>query len=189
MKIIQICGTNGTGKTTLVKGLLRGGAFRQICLRIEGKQKELWYDGHVAIIGRYTENKCCGVDTESYTSKQLLKAVDAVLGLYRPLVLLFEDMRFGCLYSFKSRLKEVAEKHKYEYTVVALLASLETISNRVIDRSGNIYVDFDRMMSKQRQCITSAHKIKADGARVVMLDTDMLDESALLSVIKQIIKE
>ena len=79
MKVVQVCGTNGTGKTTLVKGLLTTGRFLRMELQIDGEVKEWWFDGDVAVIGRYASNNCCGVDSSKYSGDQLIKVIDTIL--------------------------------------------------------------------------------------------------------------
>ena len=189
MKVIQICGTNGTGKTTLVKGLLTSGNFLRMELPIDGEAKEWWYDGEVAVIGRYASNNCCGVDASKYSGDQLIRVIDTILAVYVPKTVVFEDMRLGCTYSFKQKAKQCAERHAGEYAVIALTAELNTISTRVIGRSGNPNVDFDRMRHKQRQCITSTRKIGNDGAKVYIVDTERKSKAELLLAIKAIINE
>lgn len=189
MKVIQICGTNGTGKTTLVKGLLTSGSFLRMKLPIDGETKEWWYDGKVAVIGRYASNNCCGVDADKYSGDQLLKVIDTILTAYAPMTIVFEDMRLGCTYSFKQKARQCAERHGGEFVAIALTAELNTISKRVIGRSGNPNVDFDRMRQKQRQCITSVRKISDEGAKAYIIDTERKSKSELLRALKGIIND
>ena len=188
-KVIQICGTNGTGKTTLVKGLLNSGAFLRMDLPVGGEIKEWWYDGQVAVIGRYARNNCCGVDASKYSADLLLTVIDTILAAYGPSTVIFEDMRFGGSYTFKRRAREIAQKHSGEYIAVALVASLETVSRRVIERTGNPDVDFDRVRQKARQVIRSTQKISADGAKVFFIDSERLDKGAMLGALRAIIRE
>ena len=102
MKVIQICGTNGVGKTTLVKGLLNTGKFLRMELPIDGERKEWWFDGQVAVIGRYAQNNCCGVDASKYSADQLIKVIDTILAVYEPSTVIFEDIRFGGSYTDKA---------------------------------------------------------------------------------------
>ena len=102
---------------------------------------------------------------------------------------MFEDVRFGCTYSFKHKTKQCAERHAGEYAVIVLEAELKTISTRVIGRSGNPNVDFDRMRQKQRQCITSARKIGDEGAKVYFFDTERKSKAELLYALRSIIYE
>lgn len=187
MKVIQICGTNGTGKTTLVKGLLTTGNFLRMELPIDGEAKEWWYDGQVAVIGRYAQNNCCGVDAGKYSGEQLLKVLDTILAVYGPTAVVFEDVRFGGSYSFKVRARDCASRYGYEYIAIALTASLKTVSERVINRSGNESVNFDNMLSKAKCVIRSTQKIKNDGSNVFFFDTDKLDKQSVLSKVRVIV--
>lgn len=187
MKVIQICGTNGTGKTTLVKGLLASGNFLRMALPIDGEVKEWWFDGEVAVIGKYASNNCCGVDASNYSGDLLIKVVDNIIASYVPKAVVFEDMRFGCSYSFKQKAKQCTEKRGGEYIAFVLMAELNKISTRVIGRSGNPNVNFDRMRQKQRQCINSARKIGNDGSKVYFINTECKSKMELLSALKGVI--
>lgn len=187
MKIIQICGTNGTGKTTLMKNLLRSGKFLKMSVDVDGKSREWWFDGKVAVIGKYNSANCCGVDAGNWTGEALIKAIDTLIAKYGPKALLFEDVRFGGSYDFKKRVKQIAEKAGYEYSLFALTARFETLAARVLNRTGNSNANYDAMRSKARQVIISSRKIQQDGARVVFVDTgDVGPEQALNILVGEI---
>ena len=184
MKIIQICGTNGTGKTTLVKGLLKSGKFLKMTEPVDGRGREWWYDGQVAIIGKYNANNCCGVDAGNYSGDTLLNVIDTLLRNYAPKTIVFEDVRYGGLYSFKHKAKALGEQYGYGYCAFTLIASLECVARRVIARTGNEGCDFDRMRSKARQCIKSTAKIGQEGAETVMIDTERFVQEAVLAALR-----
>ena len=181
--IIQICGTNGTGKTTLVKNILNAGNFYRFFVEIKGCKKEIWRDANSVIIGKYSSANCCGVDGSDFTSEQMFDAINEIIGRYSPEVLLFEDVRYGSLYSFKRKLFDLCSEYGYEYKAIVLFAEPTTIAKRVINRSGNPNVDFYRMLSKQRQCIRSANKLAAEGVHVVFVDTDKQDKNGVFNVV------
>ena len=189
MKVIQVCGTNGTGKTTLVKGLLNSGNFMRMELPVDGESKEWWFDGRVAVIGRYAQNNCCGVDAGKYSGVQLLKVIDTILDVYGPKAVVFEDVRFGGSYSFKARARDCANRRGYEYVVITLIASLKAVSERVINRSGNEGVNFDQMRSKQRSCITSTRKIANDGVDTYIINSEQKSRNELLFALMEITNE
>lgn len=188
-KVIQICGTNGTGKTTLVKGLLNSGKFRRMELPVNGVVKEWWFDGKIAVIGKYNQANCCGVDAGSYTGEQLIKVLDKVISYYNPVSVIFEDVRFGGSFKFKKAAKECAETRGYEYISIALIASMKTIYNRVLLRTGNKNVKWDNMRSKQRQVIVSQKKLKENGSTVYIIYTDKLDKEGVYKKIRCILNE
>lgn len=179
-KVIQICGTNGTGKTTLVKGLLNGGKFKRKELLVGGEPKEWWYDGKIAVIGKYNQANCCGIDAGKYTGEQLLRVIEKIVVGYRPYAVIFEDIRFGSSYTFKKKALGIAEKYGAEYISATLVASLETVSRRVIERTGNESVNFDAVRSKARQVIRSSKKIETEGAKVFFICADNIDKKAVL---------
>lgn len=189
MKVIQICGTNGTGKTTLVKGLLTSGKFLRMELPIDGEVKEWWYDGEVAVIGRYASNNCCGVDAGNYSGEKLIAVIERLINNHRPKVILYEGLIFCKLMSFSERVKEVAYNNGYQYLMITLIASLQTIHDRILKRSGNPNVNFDRMRSNQMLNIRNAKKMAADGVRVLLIDTEYKSAKETLRALKKLINE
>ena len=189
MKVIQVCGTSGTGKTTLIKGLLSSGRFIRLYSTVDGEARELWYNGEILVLGRYNRNNCCGVDAWKITGEQFLKVLDTILAVYEPRVVIFEHLMFGLTYRFKHDARACAEKHGYEYVVVVLTASLNTLSERIIGRTGNESVNFDAVMSKARTAIVSTKKVEAEGAKAYILDTERIDRKSLLRAFKEIIYE
>lgn len=187
MKIIQICGTNGVGKTTLVKGLLTSGNFLKLNQEVSGISREWWFDGKVAVVGKYNDRNCCGVDAGNYSGDELIKTLKAVIARQRPEVILFEDVRFGGAFAFKQKLKKAAYDVGYDYYLMALIASLECSCDRVLNRSGNVDADYDAMRSKARGVINSTKKAKEIGAKVVFCDTEKHDKAEVLNMLRRII--
>ena len=189
MKIIQICGTNGVGKTTLVKGLLAAGNFLKLNQEVSSISREWWFDGRVAVVGKYNDRNCCGVDAGNYSGEELIKTVKAIIQSNNPEVILFEDVRFGGNYSFKQKMKQAADAVGYDYYLLALFADLECSCNRVLNRSGNADADYDAMRSKARGVIKSTRKAHEIGAKVVFCDTGKNDKAAVLRRLMLIIND
>jgi hypothetical protein len=189
MKIIQICGTNGVGKTTLVKGLLSSGNFLKLNQEVSGISREWWFDGKVAVVGKYNDRNCCGVDAGNYSGDELIKTIVAIIQRNRPETVLFEDVRFGGGFTFKQKLKKAADGVGYDYYLMALIASLECSCNRVLNRSGNIDADYDSMRSKARGVINSTKKAGTIGAKIVFCDTEKNDKAAVLNVLRRVIND
>lgn len=189
MKIIQICGTNGTGKTTLVKNFLKKGAFHKMKGNIPGKEFVWWYNGSVAVIGNYKSTSCCGIDGGKFTGETLLNAVKSIGTIYRPEIVLFEDVLIGSSYAFKARVFEYARETGSEYAVLALTAPFEVLTNRIIERSGNTDRHFDNIRSKGRQIIASTKRIRDDGAEAVFCDTSKAPPESVLKLLERLCYE
>lgn len=187
MKIIQICGTNGVGKTTLVKGLLSAGNFLKLNQEVSGISREWWYDGRVAVVGKYNEANCCGVDAGNYSGDELIKTIKAIIARNKPQTILFEDVRFGGGFTFKQKLKKAADEVGYDYYLMALIASLECSCDRVLNRSGNRDADYDSMRSKARGVINSTKKAGEIGAKVIFCDTEKHDKGEVLTMLRRVI--
>lgn len=189
MKLIQICGTNGTGKTTLVKGLLASGRFMKMECIVDGAAKEWWFDGETAVIGKYGAFNCGGVDAGRYSGDALPHVIQAIMRQYKPQTVLFEDVRYGGSYTFKTRLTKLALENGYEYVSLVLIASLECTCNRVLTRSNKIDADYDRMRSKARQVIRSSQKLQRDGVDVVWIDTEHTEPKRVLHTLMGVIND
>lgn len=187
MKIIQICGTNGVGKTTLVKNLLANGDFEKSYALIDGVQKEYWFDGEIAVVGKYNNANCCGVDAGNYSTDVLLKTLESVITTVRPDVIVFEDVRFGGSFAFKERMYKLASKRNYTYVIVNLIASPECYCDRVLNRSGRLNNDYDAMISKARGVIKSSKKAGDIGAKVLFFDTGKNDQGETLRFLLNVI--
>ena len=187
MKIIQICGTNGVGKTTLMKNLLANGNFEKNAVSIDGVQKEYWFDGEIAVVGKYNDANCCGVDAGNYSGEVLLKTLDKVITEVKPDVVVFEDVRFGGSFAFKERLNKLTRQRKCAYTLVNLIASPECSCNRVLNRSGRMNADYDAMISKARGVIKSSRKAANLGARALFFDTGVNGQGETLRFLLNVI--
>lgn len=187
MKIIQICGTNGVGKTTLVKNLLASDRFMRLAQVVNGVSREWWFNGNVAVVGKYNDQNCCGVDAGNYSGDGLAATIEAIISRYKPNVVLFEDVRFGGSFVFKQKLKHVADIVGYDYYILALIADLDVSCNRVLNRSGNANANYDSMRSKARTVINSTKKAQEIGAKTVFLNTGENSKIEVLNVLWRII--
>lgn len=188
MKIIQICGTNGVGKTTLVKGLLSSGNFLKLNQEVSGVSREWWFDGKVAVIGKYNDRNCCGVDAGNYSVEALIATIRTIIERNKPYVVLFEEVRMGTTYSVKEKLKKLADEVGYEYYILALIASLECTCSRVLERSGNRDANYDAMRGKARAVIKTSKKAEENGAKVFFIDTEKNDKASVLRGLKRIMQ-
>lgn len=186
MKIIQICGTNGVGKTTLVKGLLSSGNFTKLNIEVDGVSREWWYDGNTAVIGKYNDRNCCGVDAGNYSVDGLIDTIKAVICQNKPDCVLFEDVRMGTSYAFKDKLLRTADVVGYEFNVLALIASLECSCNRVMERTGNPGANYDAMRGKARAVINTTKRIGEQGAKVFFIDTEKNSKTAVLNTLRRL---
>ena len=154
---------------------------------LDGKAREWWFDGKIAVVGKYNASNCCGVDAGNYTNDSLKNVIEYVLRNYKPKTLLFEDVRYGGLFSFKQKMNEIAGKNGYTYCAFTLIASLPCIAKRVINRSGNEECNFDQMRSKARQVIKSTQRVAELGAEAVWVDTEKKQPDAVLAILRGVI--
>ena len=154
---------------------------------IDGIKREWWFDGSTAVIGKYNSRNCCGVDASHYTAEGLIRAIKAISAQEKPNAIIFEEVRLGGLYSFKTRLRKEIENIGGEYMLVTLIASFETMAKRVVKRTGNENVNFDAMRSKGASAIRSSRKAQEDGVRVVWIDTDQYNPDQAYYILRRTI--
>lgn len=186
MRIIQVCGTSGVGKTTLARALIETG-LRRGEIMLNGEPKELWYDWRTVLVGKYSGAKCGGIDAGRYTSDTLIETLGLVIREYKPMNIVFESLLLGKLYTFKSRIFGLARKNGYQYIQLVLTADYKTIAERVIGRSGNDGCNFERMISEQRACIRSSLKLKREGAAALFIDTSAKSGSEVAEMVLRLL--
>lgn len=94
MIVIQIRGTSGSGKTTVMKQLMKN--YRWLEMRIDGRKKPLYYyhNKDIAILGHY-ESVCGGCDNIGSAGKvyDVIQKIDTAIVLCEGL-LLSEDVKW-----------------------------------------------------------------------------------------------
>lgn len=187
MTIIQICGTNGTGKTTLVRNLMATGDYEHRTMMINGKPKDYYTDGKTLVIGKYGTANCGGVDAGNWNKHDLMTAIDILVQTECPETLIFEDIRFGGSGVFKQELATYAISNGHRYTIITLTAPAECTCNRVLNRSGNRDANYDRMLQKAKSIYRSSQRAKQYGAKVVVVDTEKNDEIQTAEILQRAI--
>lgn len=185
MKVIQISGTNGTGKTTLIKSLIQKSNFMRLQLP-EGNEIKYWnYDGRIAIIGTYDNTNCCGVDKGTVRAESLFGAILFVIR-QAPEVILFESVIYGSSYKFRKRVADTCLSFGIQYINVILFAKPEIIVKRICERTGR-NADFDAIMQKGKQVISGGRKLHQEGVPVYWLGTGCIQRQRLLTILEYIV--
>ena len=156
---------------------------------IDGSQKEYWFDGKIAVVGKYNNTKCCGVDAGNYSCDVFLKTIECIIKAIKPYIIIFEGIRLSDSFAFKERMNNLSRRNNYVYVIVNLITSPECSCNRVLNRSGCFDNNYDAIISKARGVIKSSKRAKSIGAKVLFFDTEKNDQGETFRFLLNVINE
>ena len=174
---VFINGTNGTGKSSLVREIIRA------CGGIDHTDEWNTYctDGVTCFGGKYSkESKYGGIDGLNQT-----RCLDKVVGngLKSCVVVICEGMNLDTFGLNLTNAMFLAERH----LLVFLYAPVATIHQRLKDRSGKGITN--KVISKQHNCARAAQKWQSIGVPVLAIDTSKISVEAEVKMILSEIKE
>lgn len=187
MKVIQLRGTNATGKTTTIRQFIERGAFEVRSIRIGKRDIEYHWDNErrIAIIGRYDQAMSGGVDGY-ITDKNLLR--DTIIRMLReikPEALLFEGIVYGVTFQFAYELARVLKAIKCDYVGICFLPPLDVVFDRLAERNGNKEVDYMSVQSKWFTAERAYHKLRDNGINVKAIDTNKVPKAQMYRIIEE----
>lgn len=186
MKLIQLCGTNGVGKTTSVLQFCERRGMTAQVLEIDKRQYDYHTNGKAVVLGRYGLTKCGGIDGK-ITDKRVLKyVIIQFLRRLKPEVLVFEAVLYGVTYQFRKEISMTARSLGYEYTAVVLCPPLEVAVERTINRNGRD-VNIDSIAQKHFTTLSSSAKLSEAGLDVRAVDTSKIPKEEMYKVIEEAI--
>lgn len=170
-KIIQIRGTNGSGKTTIVREFLRTHASTIISITVNGKRIECHKTGEIIVIGRYDKNACGGCDSEIHSVELFKNTIAKIIRVYKPEALIFEAVFYGKTFKFSNDINRFARAAGYDYIALCLIPTFEKCCERVYERNGGNEINIEAMLSTYNSCLRSNAKLRAAGVNVKLIDT------------------
>lgn len=178
MKLIQLCGTNGVGKTTSVLQFCEHRGMTAQVLEIDKRQYDYHTDGKAVVLGRYGLTKCGGIDGK-ITDKRVLKyVIIQFLRRLKPEVLVFEALVYGNTFTFRWEMAQLAKTLGYEYTAVCIVPPLDVAIDRTYERNGND-VNVEQIAQKYFQALKSSAKLKQAGVNVRVIDTSKVQKEEM----------
>lgn len=186
MKVIQLRGTNATGKTTTVRQFIQNNNFVVKSIRVGCRDIEYhWDDGRkIAIIGRYDQAMSGGVDGY-ITSKDVLR--DTIIRMVKnikPNAVIFEGIVYGVTFQFAYELNKVLEKIGCDYVGICFLPPLEVVFDRLSIRNGNKPVDYMSVQNKWFTASRAYDKLKRYGVNVKLVDTSIIPKNLMYKLIE-----
>ena len=186
MKVIQLRGTNGVGKTTAVREYMRNGQFWTESVEMGGSQYIYHFSGSVAIIGKYDgETATGGIDGYITNKDELKNLIVRILKRVKPQTLIFECVFYGVSYQFSYDIKTVVERMGYEYVALCLMPPFDVSLERIWGRNGSKDINVEARQSVYRQAIVSNSKLRAKGVNVKVIDTSKIPKEDMGKIIAE----
>lgn len=189
MKIIQLRGVNGVGKTTIVRDFIEKGNFSVGEQQIGAKQYSYCFDGKIAIIGRYDARETGGVDG-MISDKAVLKEVIAQMArALSPDYLIFEGVMYGITFQFSYDISLWAKAKGYEYEAICLMPCFDVAMLRVWERNGGKAVNVERLEDKYMRAANANKKLKAKGVNCRVVDTGGVERKDMYKILEASVAE
>lgn len=173
---IYIIGTNGVGKTTLAKELIKkfGG------IKESSRKLTTCNDNETCLAGFYDADKKYGGVDGLNSTKVLEEIVACALSKYERII-----CEGSFLNSFGINLTNAIFRAETQL-VIFLYAPIPVLNNRLSERSGNKISK--SVINKQNGCLRSARKWAQIGVPVLSFDTSKTDMSLIVESIKERLK-
>lgn len=184
--MIQLRGTNATGKTTAIREFINHGDFRVAELDLHGRKIEYHWDDQreIAILGRYDQRVTGGIDGYITSKNELMDAIVRMIKTVKPRVLLFEGIVYGVTFKFAYDLCRVLKQMKCEYTGLCLIPPLEVALDRLALRNGDKPVDYMSVQNKWFTANRAYEKLRQNGIRVKAIDTSKIEKESMWRIIQ-----
>lgn len=191
MLIIQVRGSNGVGKTTVVRGFLE----EQPCtvadevIHVNGRAIECHTAGDIFVIGRYNKNTCGGCDSAIKNAEELKNVLAYVARKIRPKVLIFEGVMYGKTVRLGLELFNFSKAIGAQFVAVCLEPAFDKALERIYTRNGGKDVNLKTLMSTWRSALKSNAALRAAGVSTMTFDTGNMTEEETRHIIGTVLEE
>ena len=189
MKVIQLRGTNATGKTTTIRQFIEHGNFTVQSIAIGRRAIEYHWDEErkIVIVGRYDRAVTGGIDGY-ITNKDLLNnVIIRMIKAIKPETLLFEGVVYGVTFKFAYELARILKSLGYEYIGLCFLPPLNVVFDRLAERNGGKEVDYMSVQSKWFSASSAYEKLYKNGINVKAIDTAKIPKDKMWRLIEDLI--
>ena len=186
MKVIQLRGTNATGKTTAIRQFIERNKFKVFSIRVGNRDIEYHWDDNlkIAILGRYDKAVTGGVDGYITNKDFLRDCIVKMVKMLKPEVLIFEGVVYGVTFKFAYELARVLKTIGCEYKGVCLLPPLDVVFDRLAQRNGDKPVDYMSVQNKWFSASRAYDKLVANGIQVKLIDTSKIPKDSMYRIIE-----
>lgn len=186
MKVIQLRGTNATGKTTTVRQFINRGNFEVKSIFVGSRDIEYHWDEErkIAIIGRYDQRVSGGVDGYITNKDFLRDTIIRMLRLIKPEVLIFEGVMYGVTFEFAFNLIRALKALHCEYIGLCFMPPLDTVFDRLAKRNGGKEVDYMSVQNKWFTASRAYEKLRKNGINVKAINTAKVPEDSMYKILE-----
>ena len=186
MKVIQLRGTNATGKTTTVRQFIQRNNFVVNSIRVGYRDIEYHWDSQrkIAIIGRYDQAMSGGVDGYITDKDVLRDTIIRMVKNIKPNAVIFEGIVYGVTFQFAYELNKVLEKIGCDYVGICFLPPLDVVFDRLAVRNGGKEVDYMSVQNKWFTASRAYEKLKRAGVDVKAVDTTKIPKKQMYKLIE-----
>lgn len=186
MKVIQLRGTNATGKTTTIRQFIERGDFEVKSIPIANRDIEYHWDEarKIAVLGRYDLRVSGGIDGY-ITNKNLLRdVIIRILKVVKPEVLLFEGVMYGVTFDFTYKLTRALKMIHCDYVGIYYNPPLDVVFDRLAERNGGKEVNYMNVQGKWFTAARAYDKLRANGINVKAIDTTRIPKEQMYKIIE-----
>ena len=186
MKVIQLRGTNATGKTTAVRQFIARGNFEVREIAVNGEMIEYHYEParNIVVLGRYDTRVSGGIDGRIIKKSVLMNSIIKICKTIRPDVFIFEGIVYGVTFKFAYEIYKALKLLNYEYKAICLIPPLETAFDRVAERNGGKPVNLLKIQQKWFTAARSAEVLKQHGVPVKIVDTSKINKEDMWKIVQ-----
>ena len=189
MKVIQLRGTNATGKTTAIRQFIEKGEFEIGTINVQGLPIEFHEEKKrgIIILGRYDLSTTGGIDGRITNKTVLRNSIVKILKELKPDVLIFEGIVYGVTFKFAFELYSVLQKIGCDYIGVCLIPPLDIAFKRVAERNGGKQINYMSLQSKWFTAQKSYEMLRRNGVPVVVVDTSKIPKGKMYCIVEDFI--
>lgn len=183
MKIINVRGSNASGKSTAVKKYIEG--YSQKVIELNGNYVTYVKEIDAYVIGRYD---CTSPGCDRYKSfDDVFEQIVFLLKTEQPELIIYEGMLISKEFKRTYLLSRVAAKYGYEFYCVVLVRDFFNVIKLLEKRNNGREYNSANVMRTYESVLSCAQRLKEKGVRVVEVNPDHYKEDEMKKILEGVI--
>ena len=184
MKIIQIRGSNGSGKTTIVRQYANKNNLKIKSIEVNGIETFISTNetGDIVVLGRY-DKKTGGCDLFKNTD-HVFNTIISVIENMKPRTIVFEGMIYSLSFRFAKKVFDLAKHYGYYYKAISLYTEPDVVLKRIYKRNGGKTIKENLVLDKIKSVMNSHIKLLEHGIESKKVDTTKIAETDMYKVLE-----